>query len=173
MSFSPKHTTSFSVTDILSPIEESYKKTTIEATIPPLVAPYRGAHLAASGACQQPGMASGMNGAMASPYHNYMSQMSHHAGAAAVAAFPPQYGAGGCTEMSPYPDPGLQARNSAAAAAAAAANWYNTSGTDPRFASEYTPPPRPRYKGTCACSTTPARALVHVTEPRGQCMPVK
>lgn len=111
MSFSPKHTTSFSVTDILSPIEESYKKTTIEASIPPLVPAYRNHS-------QQ--TAANMNGTMTSPY-NYVQQLSHPA-----SSFPPQY----CnsSDLSHYGDP-MQARNTAA-------SWYAAS-SDPRLASKY------------------------------------
>ena len=118
MSFSPRHTTAFSVTDILSPIEESYKKTTIEASIPPLVPSYRG---------QAPGMGGGGG------YHNYMPAMHHPA-----AGFQSQYCNG--ADLVHYADPAatLQARNNAAAAAAAAAGWYNSNpASDPRFASEY------------------------------------
>ncbi|OWF36018.1 thyroid transcription factor 1-like [Mizuhopecten yessoensis] len=79
MSLSPRpHTTPFSVTDILSPIEETYKRTTIEANIPPLT-PYRN-HT--QHPTHQMGSMSATN-----PYHTgYVPPLSHH-----TPSFPPQY----------------------------------------------------------------------------------
>jgi hypothetical protein len=123
MSLSPKHhtTTSFSVTDILSPFEESYKKTSIEAAIPPLIPgyPYHRGSTQTS-----PNMASmgGMNGTMAANPYNYMPQLSHH-----TPSFSSQYCNG--SELSPYSDPMQGVRNTST-------GWYATN-ADPRLASKY------------------------------------
>eukprot|EP00919_Chromeraceae_sp_WS-2016_P077815 GHVR01184074.1.p1 GENE.GHVR01184074.1~~GHVR01184074.1.p1 ORF type:complete len:135 (+),score=2.98 GHVR01184074.1:222-626(+) len=126
MSLSPKHTTPFSVTDILNPIEESYKKTTIEAAIPPLVpAPYR------TGS-QQYHQASAMNaigsmGSMAgvpvsNPYSGYgVPQLSHTSYAVGSSPY-----CNGSSDLNPY-DP--MNRNSTP-------SWYGGN-PDPRFASKY------------------------------------
>lgn len=112
MSLSPKHTTPFSVTDILSPIEETYKKTTIEAAIPPLT-PYR--------TTQHPQTGMGGLGSMgvpvSNPYHNYGPALSHH-----TPPFTAQYGG----ELSHYGDPVRHSSTS----------WYGGN-PDPRFASKY------------------------------------
>lgn len=121
MSLSPKHTTPFSVTDILSPIEESYKKTTIEAAIPPLVSPYRSPSQHQSAASAMSGMGS-MGGMSTNPYHNYVPQLSHH-----TSSFPGQYCNGG--ELSHYTDP-MSSRHSSA-------SWYGANAPDPRLASKY------------------------------------
>ena len=128
MSLSPKHTTStsFSVSDILSPFEDSYKKTSIEAAIPPLVPPggYLGLNSGSSGSTPAPAQTmssmSGMNGSMANPY-NYMSHLSQH-----TSSFASQYCNG--SDLTPYADP-MQVRNTTA-------GWYATN-PDPRFASKY------------------------------------
>ena len=115
MSLSPKHTTPFSVTDILSPIEESYKKTTIDAVIPPLAASYR--------TSQHQGSMSGMGGMsvpVSNPYHNYVPQLSHH-----TPSFPSQYCNG--SELSHYGDPSRHT----------ASGWYGAN-PDPRLASKFT-----------------------------------
>ena len=120
MSLSPKHTTPFSVTDILSPIEEAYKKTTIEAAIPPLVSPYRSPSQHQSAASAMSSMGS-MGGMSTNPYHNYVPQLSHH-----TSSFPSQYCNGG--DLSHYGDP-MSTRHSSA-------SWYGTNPTDPRLASK-------------------------------------
>ena len=108
MTYSPKHTTAFSVNDILSPIEENYKKTSIEAAIPPLVSGYRG---------QQ--AVTGMNTAgMMNPY--YQSQLGH-------GGYAGQY-CNGAGELGHYGDPMSQVRSSTA-------GWY-TANPDPRLASK-------------------------------------
>ena len=120
MSLSPKHTTPFSVTDILSPIEEHYKKTTIEASIPPLVPGYRNQPQSASGMTSMSGMAA----AAGNPYHNYVPQLSHHS----TSAFPSQYCNG--SDLSHYGDPmSMSTRHSSA-------SWYSAN-PDPRLTSKF------------------------------------
>ncbi|XP_052105209.1 homeobox protein Nkx-2.1-like [Mytilus californianus] len=93
MSLSPKHTTPFSVTDILSPIEDTYRRTTIEAAIPPL-APYRNHHSQHSSSQ----MAS-MSVPVSNPYHTgYVPPLSHH-----TPSFASQYCNG--TDFGHYGDP--------------------------------------------------------------------
>ena len=123
MSFSPKHTTSFSVTDILSPIEEAYKKTTIEASIPPLLSPYRNAQqytasapAAATTAAMNGLGVGGMNSSNAMAY--YAAQLSTH----------PSYTSQYCNTSDTW-DPMMQ-RNAASSA------WYGAN-TDPRLASKF------------------------------------
>ena len=121
MSLSPKHTTPFSVTDILSPIEEAYKKTTIEAAIPPLVSPYRSPsqHQSATSAMSSMGSMGGMS---TNPYQHYVQPLSHH-----TPSFSSQYCNGG--DLSHYGDP-MSTRHSSA-------SWYGPNATDPRLASKY------------------------------------
>ena len=121
MSLSPKHTTPFSVTDILSPIEEAYKKTTIEAAIPPLVSPYRNPsqHQSATSAMSSMGSMGGMS---TNPYQHYVQPLSHH-----TPSFSSQYCNGG--DLSHYGDP-MSTRHSSA-------SWYGPNATDPRLASKY------------------------------------
>ncbi len=128
MSLSPKHTTPFSVTDILNPIEE-YKKNTIEAAIPPLVSPYR------SPSQHQSAMSSmgSMGGMSTNPYHNYVPQLSHH-----PSSFPSQYCNGG--DLSHYADPMSSGHRSG--------SWYGNA-TDPRLASKY------GYRVSCRFSLAP------------------
>ncbi|KAK7506933.1 hypothetical protein BaRGS_00001784, partial [Batillaria attramentaria] len=117
MSLSPKHahSTPFSVTDILSPLEHEYKKT-IEAAIPPLT-PYR----TASGQQSMHGTMSGMGGMsvpVTNPYYN-VPQLTHHA-----TGFPAaQY----CNGSELGYDP--TGRHSTS-------GWYG-SNPDPRFAFSY------------------------------------
>ncbi len=136
MSLSPKHTTPFSVTDILSPIEESYKKTTIEASIPPLIPPpyhhRSGAGVGASAVstatvAQQSAAAAAMSAHGMSmggnPYANYVPQLSHHG----TSAFPSQYCNG--ADLTHYGDPmTMTSRHSGTA------SWYGAN-PDPRLAS--------------------------------------
>lgn len=76
MSLSPKHqphTTPFSVTDILSPIEESYRK--LELCAPP--SPYRSSTGGSSAGGSSTGPAAPSPGAMANPYmhvHQFPAQ---------------------------------------------------------------------------------------------------
>ncbi len=121
MSLSPKHTTPFSVTDILSPIEESYKKTTIEASIPPLIPAYgRSSQHQTATMSSMTGMTAGT---VSNPYHNYVPQLSHHT----TSAFPSQYCNG--SELTHYGDPmTMTTRHSSS-------SWYGTN-PDPRLASK-------------------------------------
>lgn len=116
MSLSPKHahSTPFSVTDILSPLEQEYKKT-IEAAIPPLT-PYR-----TSGQQSMHGTMSGMGGMsvpVTNPYYN-VPQLSHHATGFSAAQY--------CNGSELGYDP--TGRHSTS-------GWYG-SNPDPRFACEY------------------------------------
>ncbi|XP_024075744.2 homeobox protein Nkx-2.4 [Terrapene carolina triunguis] len=127
MSLSPKHTTPFSVTDILSPMEESYKKFGALEGAGHLGSPL-GAYRQAQGAQAAPAMQQhamgGHNGAAAGAYH-----MPH-----GVSQFPHSAVGGYCNgglanmgELPAYPD---SMRNSAAAAAAS--GWYGAN-PDPRY----------------------------------------
>ncbi|XP_073191424.1 homeobox protein Nkx-2.4 [Lepidochelys kempii] len=126
MSLSPKHTTPFSVTDILSPMEESYKKFGALEGAGHLGSPL-GAYRQAQGAQAAPAMQQhamgGHNGAAAGAYH-----MPH-----GVSQFPHSAVGGYCNgglsnmgELPAYPD---SMRNSAAAAAS---GWYGAN-PDPRY----------------------------------------
>jgi homeobox protein Nkx-2.1 len=121
MSLSPKHphTTPFSVTDILSPIEESYRKSALEAPS----SPYRSSTGGSSSAGSVQSIQHNMSVPVSNPYM-HVPQLSHHG---ATPAFPSQYCNG--SDISAYGD----MRNSAAAAA----GWYGATANDPRFASEY------------------------------------
>lgn len=155
MSLSPKHqvhTTPFSVTDILSPIEESYRKSAAAAAAAAAVgldsslqappSPYRsstggsssgsaggggggggGGSSSNNGVSVQQQTSNTMSVPVTNPYM-HVPQLSHHG---ATAAFPSQYCNG--SDISAYGD----MRNSAAAAA----GWYGATANDPRFASEY------------------------------------
>ena len=123
MSFGEKPTTSFSVSDILSPIEESYKKqqqqqqqqqqlgaTSGDPNLSPLLSPYR----SASGYSQSPsGSAmnslSGMNGSNAMAYYNMAAQLSH-----------PSYASGYCNPTDGW-DP-MASRNATA--------WYGANASE-------------------------------------------
>uniref|UniRef100_A0A8C5QUT1 Thyroid nuclear factor 1 n=1 Tax=Leptobrachium leishanense TaxID=445787 RepID=A0A8C5QUT1_9ANUR len=121
MSMSPKHTTPFSVSDILSPLEESYKKVVgMEGTGlgAPLTA-YRQS---------QPGMqqhAMGHNGPVSAAYHMTAAgvpQLSHTSMGGYCNGNLGNLG--NMSELPPYQD---TMRNSSATA-----GWYGTN-TDPRF----------------------------------------
>lgn len=125
MSVSPKHSTPFSVTDILNPIEElqnfsnfnlPLRKTTFgESGIPGLGAySYRG-----SGSQAGVGSMNTMS-AMSMPvtYHNYVPPLSHH-----TPSFTSQY----CNSGDYYPDPMM--RNGT--------NWYNAGSPDHRLTSKF------------------------------------
>lgn len=121
MSVSPKHnhSTPFSVTDILNPIEDltnianfNLKKTALDAAIPALGAySYRSPGSQGMGSMNS---MSGMSVPVTNPYHNYVPQLSHHA-----PSFPSQY----CNGSDYYGD-----------AVRSSTSWYNTGTTDPRLA---------------------------------------
>ena len=135
MSLSPKqhhqpHTTPFSVTDILSPIEESYRKLELSGSgAPP--SPYRSSTGGSSaGSSTGGGLVSNAptvpspggtaTAVMAANPYMHVGQLSHH-------QFPTQY-CNGSDISTHYGD----MRNSAAAAA----GWYGATANDPRFASK-------------------------------------
>ncbi|XP_054470496.1 NK2 homeobox 4a isoform X2 [Anoplopoma fimbria] len=120
MSLSPKHTTPFSVTDILSPIEETYKKFSAMDGAGNLTSPL--------GAYRQPQVQTGMqqhsmghNAAVATSYHmpHTVSQFSHSAMGG--------YCNGSIGNMGDLPSYQESMRNSAAAT-----GWYSTN-PDPRY----------------------------------------
>ncbi|XP_078413693.1 NK2 homeobox 4b [Cetorhinus maximus] len=121
MSLSPKHTTPFSVTDILSPIEESYKKFGGMDGAGNLGAPlggYRQPQVSQAG-MQQHTM--GHNATVATTYHmpHGVSQFSHSAMGG--------YCNGSIGNMGELPSYQDTMRNSAAAT-----GWYGTN-PDPRY----------------------------------------
>ncbi|XP_066493068.1 homeobox protein Nkx-2.1 [Tiliqua scincoides] len=117
MSMSPKHTTPFSVSDILSPLEESYKKVGMESSnLGAPLAAYRQAQVAQPGMQQHP---MGHNGTVAAAYHMTAAgvpQLSHTAMGG--------YCNGNMGDLPPYQD---TMRNSASAT-----GWYGAN-PDPRF----------------------------------------
>lgn len=127
MSFSPKQTTSFSVTDILNPIEETYKRTAANNGIDTqqtnnLVSPYGAQNYPTSypqgvATPATSSSSSAMNGSMA---YNYMAAQLGHS------TYPSQYCNG--AELSAYADPMGQVRNTTG-------TWYGA-GADPRIASK-------------------------------------
>ncbi|KAE8601142.1 hypothetical protein XENTR_v10013552 [Xenopus tropicalis] len=121
MSLSPKHTTPFSVTDILSPIEETYKKFGGMESTGNLSSPlgaYRQTHVSQTG-MQQHSM--GHNATVTTTYHmpHSVSQFSHGAMGG--------YCNGGIGNMGDIPSYQDTMRNSAAAT-----GWYGAN-TDPRY----------------------------------------
>ncbi|KAM6912492.1 NK2 homeobox 4a isoform 2-T2 [Xenentodon cancila] len=121
MSLSPKHTTPFSVTDILSPIEETYKKFGGMDGAGNLTSPlgaYRQPQVSQTG-MQQHSM--GHNATVATTYHmpHSVSQFSHSAMGG--------YCNGGIGNMGDLPSYQESMRNSAAAT-----GWYSTN-PDPRY----------------------------------------
>ncbi|XP_070776686.1 NK2 homeobox 4a isoform X2 [Enoplosus armatus] len=121
MSLSPKHTTPFSVTDILSPIEETYKKFGGMDGAGNLTSPlgaYRQPQVSQTG-MQQHSM--GHNAAVASTYHmpHTVSQFSHSAMGG--------YCNGSIGNMGDLPSYQESMRNSAAAT-----GWYSAN-PDPRY----------------------------------------
>ncbi|XP_034432278.1 NK2 homeobox 4a isoform X2 [Hippoglossus hippoglossus] len=121
MSLSPKHTTPFSVTDILSPIEETYKKFSGMDGAGNLTSPlgaYRQQQVSQTG-MQQHSM--GHNGSVAATYHmpHTVSQFSHSAMGG--------YCNGSIGNMGDLPSYQESMRNSAAAT-----GWYS-SNPDPRY----------------------------------------
>ncbi|XP_060610878.2 homeobox protein Nkx-2.1 [Anolis sagrei] len=135
MSMSPKHTTPFSVSDILSPLEESYKKVAMEGSN---LGAYRPSQVGQPGMQQHP--MGGHNGtssvsaaaAAAAAYHMTAAaaagvpQLPHSAAAAAAAAAMGGYCNGNMGDLPPYQD---SMRNGAAAAGP---GWYGAN-PDPRF----------------------------------------
>ncbi|XP_059582243.1 homeobox protein Nkx-2.4 [Alligator mississippiensis] len=115
MSLSPKHTTPFSVSDILSPMEETYKK----------FGPMEGAVGSPLGAYRPP---QGAQGGMPQHGHN---PAAYHMAPPGVSQFPPGAMGGYCngslgnmSDLPAYPD---SVRSSAAAA-----GWYGAN-PDPRY----------------------------------------
>ncbi|XP_062985783.1 homeobox protein Nkx-2.4 [Elgaria multicarinata webbii] len=125
MSLSPKHTTPFSVSDILSPMEETYKKFgamegSLGAPLGVGAAAYRQPPTAALPPQQQHPMAGGHNSAAYhSMAHAGVSQFAH----GSVAGYC-NGGLGNVGDLAPYPD---SVRSSAAAS-----GWYGTN-ADPRY----------------------------------------
>ncbi|XP_008282413.1 NK2 homeobox 4a [Stegastes partitus] len=121
MSLSPKHTTPFSVTDILSPIEETYKKFSGMDGAGNLTSPlgaYRQPQVSQTG-MQQHSM--GHNATVATTYHmpHTVSQFSHSAMGG--------YCNGSIGNMGDLPSYQESMRNSAAAT-----GWYSAN-PDPRY----------------------------------------
>lgn len=122
MSMSPKHTTPFSVSDILSPLEESYKKVGMEGggLGAPLAAYRQGQAAPPAAAMQQ--HAVGHHGAVTAAYHMTAAgvpQLSH----SAVAGYC-NGNLGNMSELPPYQD---TVRNPASGP-----GWYGAN-PDPRF----------------------------------------
>ncbi|KAM8833536.1 homeobox protein Nkx-2.1 [Synchiropus picturatus] len=122
MSMSPKHTTPFSVSDILSPLEESYKKVSMEGgNLGAPLASYRQPQVSQA-AMQQHHM--GHNGGVSAAYHMTaagVSQLSHGAMGGYCNG-----NLGNMGELPPYQD-GMRG-------SAAASGWYGAN-PDPRFSS--------------------------------------
>lgn len=120
MSMSPKHTTPFSVSDILSPLEESYKKVSMEGNnLGAPLASYRQPQVTQA-AMQQHHM--GHNGTVPAAYHMTaagVSQLSHTAMGG--------YCNGNLGNMSDLP-----AYQDGMRGSTTATSWYGTN-PDPRF----------------------------------------
>ncbi|XP_078518092.1 homeobox protein Nkx-2.1 [Lissotriton helveticus] len=112
MSMSPKHTTPFSVSDILSPLEESYKKAGMEA----------GALGGQLGGYRQPGMQQGPmgHGGGAAAYHMATVPQLSHAGMGGYC----NGNLGNMGELPPYQE-GMRS-------GAPSGGWYGAN-PDPRF----------------------------------------
>lgn len=136
MSMSPKHTTPFSVSDILSPLEESYKKVAMEGSnLGAPLAAYRQSQVAQPAMQQHP---MGHNGTVTAAYHMAAAgvpQLSH----AAMGG----YCNGNMGDLPPYQD---TMRNSASAT-----GWYGAN-PDPRFSTSKCSrfPPSPLQGGIAA-----------------------
>ena len=159
MSMSPKHTTPFSVSDILSPLEESYKKVSMENNNlgAPLTS-YRQPQVSQA-AMQQHHM--GHNGSV-SAYHMTaagVSQLSHSAMGG--------YCNGNLGNMSD-----LQSYQDGMRSGATATGWYGAN-PDPRFStSEYKLPPSfgsVRY-GQVSRLSLVVEGRLAVYYRRGQCL---
>nr|AAK69025.1 transcription factor NKX-2.1 [Xenopus laevis] len=124
MSMSPKHTTPFSVSDILSPLEESYKKVAMEGAglgAPLTAAAYRQSQVSQA-SMQQHGM--GHNGPVSAAYHMTAAgvpQLSHTTMGGYCNGNLGNLG--NMSELPPYQD---TMRNSSAT------GWYGAN-PDPRF----------------------------------------
>lgn len=120
MSMSPRHTTPFSVSDILSPLEESYKKVSMENNnLGAPLASYRQPQVSQA-AMQQHHM--GHNGTVSAAYHMTaagVSQLSHTAMGGYCNG-----NLGNMSDLTPYQD-GMRG-------SATATGWYGAN-TDPRF----------------------------------------
>ncbi|KYO37249.1 homeobox protein Nkx-2.1 isoform B [Alligator mississippiensis] len=120
MSMSPKHTTPFSVSDILSPLEESYKKVGMEGSnLGAPLAAYRQSQVSQPAMQQHP---MGHNGAVTAAYHMTAAgvpQLSHTTMGGYCNG-----NLGNMSELPPYQE---TMRNSASAT-----GWYGTN-PDPRF----------------------------------------
>ncbi|XP_064809385.1 homeobox protein Nkx-2.1-like [Oncorhynchus masou masou] len=120
MSMSPRHTTPFSVSDILSPLEESYKKVSMENNnLGSPLASYRQPQVSQA-MMQQHHM--GHNGTVSAAYHmtaTGVSQLSHTAMGGYCNG-----NLGNMSDLTPYQD-GMRG-------SATAAGWYGAN-TDPRF----------------------------------------
>uniref|UniRef100_A0A8C4L294 NK2 homeobox 4 n=1 Tax=Equus asinus TaxID=9793 RepID=A0A8C4L294_EQUAS len=131
MSLSPKHTTPFSVSDILSPIEETYKKFggAMDGAPPSLGAP-----LGAAAAYRAPPPGPSSQAAAVAGVQPPHAMAGHNAAAAAAAGRRPRRamggycngGLGGMGELPAYTD-GMRG-----GAAAAATGWYGAN-PDPRY----------------------------------------
>ncbi|XP_043930150.1 homeobox protein Nkx-2.1 [Protopterus annectens] len=123
MSMSPKHTTPFSVSDILSPLEESYKKVGMEASnLGAPLAAYRQQQVSQPTIQQHP---MGHNGSVTAAYHMAASgvpQLSHSTMGGYCNGNLGNLG--NMSELPPYQE---TMRNSASAT-----GWYGTN-PDPRF----------------------------------------
>ena len=133
MSLSPKHsshTTPFSVQDILSPLEESYRIKSLDGTTSaslalasssPPPSPYN--RQSSTGSQSSAGT---MNVPSTSPYtHMHVPQLSHPG----AAAFPSQY----CNGADLH---GAMTGHYGDVRSSATAGWYGATATDPRFASK-------------------------------------
>ncbi|XP_052269425.1 thyroid transcription factor 1-like [Dreissena polymorpha] len=124
MSVSPKHSTPFSVTDILNPIEElqnfsnfnfPLRKTTFgDSGFSSLGSAYSYRNPGAQATMNGMSAAAAMSVPVTNPYHNYVPQLSHHG-----PSFPSQY----CNGSEYYGDSMM--RNSS--------NWYNAGTSDHRL----------------------------------------
>ncbi|KAL6477899.1 hypothetical protein MHYP_G00137340 [Metynnis hypsauchen] len=126
MSMSPKHTTPFSVSDILSPLEESYKKVSMESSnLGAPLASYRQPQVTQA-AMQQHHM--GHNGTVPAAYHMTaagVSQLSHTAMGGYCNG-----NLGNMSELPAYQD-GMRGSTTAA-------SWYGAN-PDPRFSTSKCP----------------------------------
>ncbi|XP_053169513.1 homeobox protein Nkx-2.4 isoform X1 [Hemicordylus capensis] len=124
MSLSPKHTTPFSVSDILSPMEETYKKFgAMEGSLGAPLGVGAAAYRQPQNAALQPQQQHPMAGHNAAAYHPMA-----HAGVSQFAHGPVagycNGGLGNVGDLAPYPD---TVRSSAAAS-----GWYGAN-ADPRY----------------------------------------
>ncbi|CAK6447380.1 unnamed protein product [Pipistrellus nathusii] len=135
MSLSPKHTTPFSVSDILSPIEETYKKFggAMDGAPPGLGAPLGAAAAAYRAPPGAPAQGAAVAGLQPHPMAGHGAAAAYHmpAGVPQFAGAVGGYcngGLGGVGELPAYAD-GMRG-----GAAAGAAGWYGAN-ADPRYSS--------------------------------------